>query len=100
MDNAHQQILFELITRTVSDPTLKNNDGDAPLDIIEVPLAEIFELGRSGILLLVLIFFVIEHRASFKSPIMFHTLLEDPKAIKSLKLSDKVRSFQNAIDTS
>lgn len=45
MDNVHQQVLLELITQTKGNPNLKNNDGDLPLDIIELPLADVFDLS-------------------------------------------------------
>lgn len=48
MDSSHQQAFFELITQTQADPAIKNCDGDTPLDIIELPLAEVFERGKSS----------------------------------------------------
>jgi hypothetical protein len=89
MDNSHQQSFFELITKKNADPLIKNNDGDTPLDIIEIPLANVFDYGWSASLSAH--FSVIKYREECKNIIFFHHFIDSTDAaLKKLQLPQQV----------
>jgi len=44
MKSQHRAVFFKLITQSDADPTIPNNEGDSPLDVLIEPLAAIFEI--------------------------------------------------------
>jgi len=84
------EIFFHLLIYGKADPTIKNKDGDTPLDIIDSPIADLFD-------------YLYKYKLQLaKHPFTFNALLSESSdqlsSLMSMEESDHT-SFQNIFNT-